>query len=89
MAKYECNFGYRESIFKKELKDKFFITHVTFQLQKYSPETYFPQVHYGAIQDKIVEKYGEKKLDIVLTPGIVAETIAQIREGKLPNRKEL
>ncbi len=30
----ECQFGYRESTFKHDLKGKFFITHVTFELSK-------------------------------------------------------
>ncbi len=33
-SKKECEFGYRDSIFKKELKGKYFITLVVFKLKK-------------------------------------------------------
>ncbi|USN56334.1 MAG: FAD-binding protein [Candidatus Peribacteria bacterium] len=43
----ECHFGYRDSVFKHELKDKFFITHVTFQLSK-NPS---PRLEYKGLED--------------------------------------
>jgi len=89
LANYECDFRYRESIFKHELKDNFFITHVTIKLHKYIPSTYFPKIHYWAIQEKLQEAYGQDALDVQITPKIVADTIAQIRESKLPDRKKL
>ena len=89
LAAYECNFWYRDSVFKKELKDNFFITHVTFQLQKYAPETYFPKIEYGAIQQKLLENEKDGNLDTQITPQIVADAIAEIRASKLPNREEL
>lgn len=88
LANYECNFGYRDSVFKHELKNKFFITHVTFNLKKFVPSTYFPQISYGAIQRKLEEQFWDK-LDTQLTPQIIAGSIASIRESKLPNRKEI
>lgn len=89
LAKYECKFGYRESIFKHDLKDKFFITHVTITLKKYRPSNYFPQISYGAIQQKLEEMYWDDNLDIKLTPTLVATTIAKIRASKLPDWKKI
>lgn len=87
LANYECEFGYRESVFKHSLREKFFITEVTFLLTKYTPETYFPMISYGAIQRKLAEMSDTE--DLPLTPELIASVIAQIRESKLPNRKEL
>ena len=76
----ECNFGYRESIFKKELKSKHIITSVVFKLSK-NPTI---NVSYGAIE-KVLE---ENKIS---TPTIkdISDAIISIRETKLPNPKEI
>lgn len=88
LASYECEFGYRDSVFKQALKNKFFITQVTFELGKYDPKTYFPMIQYGAIQDKLASMVGDTA-DLPLTPQLIADAIADIRESKLPNRKEI
>lgn len=80
----ECKFWYRDSIFKQYLKDAIYITHVTFILEKYSPETYIPLISYGAIQKKINTVAGDP-----LTPKIIATTIAKIRASKLPDWKTI
>lgn len=85
---YECDFDYRDSVFKQWLKGKFFITHATFRLNKYSPQTYFPQLSYGAVTNKISEMCGDM-LDCKLTPTLVADAIAQIRASKLPDWKQI
>lgn len=74
----ECNFGYRESIFKKELKGKTMITYVTFRLNK-SPDL---KLTYGTIQDEL------DKMKIQ-NPSIqdVANAVIQIRSSKLPDPK--
>ncbi|MBS1776984.1 MAG: UDP-N-acetylmuramate dehydrogenase [Bacteroidetes bacterium] len=72
----DCDFGYRESIFKHLLKDKVLITAVTFRLNKR------PTLHleYGAIQAQL-ETMG------VSSPSIksVAEAVMAIRRSKLPD----
>lgn len=79
--KSECNFGYRESIFKQSEKDKFIITSVVFKLTKIDHKI---NIGYGDIQ-KELEKEG------VLNPTIkdVSNAVIAIRQSKLPDPKEL
>jgi UDP-N-acetylmuramate dehydrogenase len=74
----DCKFGYRESVFKNELKDQFIITSVTFKLRK-NPVF---NTSYGAI---------EKELDSmgVTTPSIqsISKAVCNIRSSKLPDPK--
>jgi len=75
-----CKFGYRESVFKNELKAQYVITAVTFTLSKIP---HF-RLDYGAIQDVLAENG-------VLKPSLkaVSDAVIQIRESKLPNPKEI
>lgn len=75
-----CRFGYRDSIFKQELKGKFVVTDVTLQLQK-QPEL---NTSYGAIQQKLEEKN-------ISEPTIkdISDVVIEIRNSKLPNPTEL
>lgn len=79
-SKEECQFGYRDSIFKKELKGKFIITKVVLKLSK-QPEI---NSSYGAIQDMLSE------LDIP-DPTIqdISDVVMEIRNRKLPNPNTL
>ncbi|WP_243349136.1 UDP-N-acetylmuramate dehydrogenase [Parabacteroides sp. FAFU027] len=74
----ECEYAYRESIFKKELKDQYIITHVVLRLQKKQ------QFHleYGNIQSELA------KYDTVTLTN-VRQTIIAIRESKLPDTDKL
>lgn len=76
----ECAFGYRESVFKRALKNQFIITSVTFKLNK-SPKL---NTTYGAINDEL-QKMG------VSDPTIrdVSNAVIAIRQSKLPNPAEL
>ena len=71
-----CNFEYRNSIFKKELKNNFFVTEVTFILNK---------------NKKFVLDYAELKNinKENLTIQNVRDKIIEIRNSKLPNPKSL
>jgi UDP-N-acetylmuramate dehydrogenase len=75
-----CEFGYRESIFKKTLKGQYIITSVIFKLSK-NPTV---NVSYGAIEQVLEERK-------ITSPSIkdVSEAIVSIRESKLPNPKEI
>lgn len=78
--KNECAFGYRDSIFKHQLKDKIFITSVTFRLHK--KPTF--NTTYGAIEEQL------KKMDIAeISIGAIADAVIAIRSSKLPNPREI
>lgn len=76
--KAQCKFGYRESVFKHELKNKFIITAVTFRLSK-KP---IVNTSYGAISSELEAMN-------VKVPGIkdVSQAVINIRSSKLPNPK--
>lgn len=75
--KESCKFGYRDSIFKRALKDQFFIYSVTFKLYL----TPHFNVNYGDIQQII----GDKPLSLKT----ICDAIIQIRTSKLPDPKIL
>lgn len=71
-----CRFGYRESVFKKELKGQYVIVSVTFRLTK----KHQLNLSYGAIRDLLITKN-------ILQPTIrdVSEVVMEIRRSKLPD----
>lgn len=75
-SKEDCQFGYRESIFKKSLKGKYVITSVTFKLSK---KLEF-NVTYGAIKDTLKEM-GVTELSIKA----ISDAVISIRQSKLPD----
>ncbi|ANQ48485.1 UDP-N-acetylmuramate dehydrogenase [Flammeovirga sp. MY04] len=77
-SKEECNFGYRNSIFKHDLKGKASITSIKIRLSK----KWKFNTSYGAINDKILEKNIKE-----LTPDSLANIIIEIRNSKLPDPK--
>jgi UDP-N-acetylmuramate dehydrogenase len=78
--KEQCQFGYRESIFKHEAKGKYIILSVTFRLCK------IPKLNlcYGAIKDTLAEMN-------ISNPTIadVSNAVIAIRQSKLPDPKEI
>ena len=74
----QCNFAYRDSIFKKELKDKFIITSVLFKLDKY-PEFV---LDYSGLESE-VRKLGEVSLINI------RQAVINIRSAKLPDTKKI
>ena len=73
----ECCFGYRESVFKQELKEKYFISSVTLSMTK---NNHHLNTSYGAIQDTLSQRG-------VVAPTIrdVSEAVIYIRQSKLPD----
>ncbi len=76
----DCNFGYRESVFKNKQLEKFVITSVTLRLNK-TPKY---NTTYGAIEQEL-EKMGIKELSIAA----VSKAVCAIRSSKLPDPKEI
>ena len=75
----ECNFGYRNSIFKEELRGKVVITKVVYKLSK----TPLKNIKYGAITEEL------KRLKKEPSPGSIARAVINIRSSKLPDPKVL
>lgn len=75
-SKADCKFDYRESVFKQELKNKFIVLNVKFNLSTVANI----QISYGAIADEI-SKRGIKQ------PSIkdVSQVVSAIRVSKLPD----
>lgn len=69
-----CKFGYRTSIFKNHLKEKYIVTSVVFRLTK-QPEFH---LEYGALETEI-SKLGDKNLQNI------RKAVISIRESKLPD----
>ena len=78
-TKEECNFEYRDSIFKQELKGQYIITSVVFEL---SSQQHLLKTNYGAIESEL-------KSTGVETPTIqdVSKAVISIRNSKLPDPK--
>ncbi|MBQ0160175.1 MAG: UDP-N-acetylmuramate dehydrogenase [Bacteroidales bacterium] len=70
----ECCFGYRDSIFKNQLKDQYLIWSVTFKLSR----TFAPNTQYRALAD--IQASSAQTL---------ADAITQIRWSKLPRPEEM
>lgn len=76
----ECKFGYRDSVFKTDLKNQFFITKVYFNLQK---------------EPKLNISYGDIKTELAKLPHFeytikdVSDAVIAIRSSKLPDPKEI
>jgi UDP-N-acetylmuramate dehydrogenase len=75
-GKKDCEFGYRESVFKKKYKDQFVILDVTYRLNK------IPKYNtsYGAVEQEL-EKMGVKELSIKA----ISQAVINIRRSKLPD----
>jgi UDP-N-acetylmuramate dehydrogenase len=73
----ECRFGYRESVFKHELKEKYFISSITLTLTKKSHQF---NISYGALQDTL-----KSMNNTTLTVQSISDAVIAIRQSKLPD----
>ena len=74
----ECNYAYRQSIFKNELKGQYAVAYVIYTLSKV-PQ---PRLGYGALEQE-VERLGGPTLSNI------RQAVIAIRESKLPDPKVL
>lgn len=72
----ECRFGYRQSTFKKENRDKYVIVNVILRLNKHTKIN----TSYGAIKDTLIRNG-------IQEPSIkdVSNAVVEIRQSKLPD----
>ena len=80
LSNSSCKFSYRDSIFKKELKNRVIITAVIFELKK----TFIPNLSFPSLANIISEK-------TIINPTIrqMADTVSEIRNKKLPDYHSL
>jgi UDP-N-acetylmuramate dehydrogenase len=76
----DCQFGYRESIFKHTLKGQYLITKVVLKLR--TPQYHSLKMDYGDIQKTLAQHE-------ISSPTIadISKAVIEIRESKLPNPK--
>lgn len=72
----ECGFGYRDSIFKKELRNKVVITSVVFRFSKRAR----PLLDYSGIREELERQH-------ISDPSAmeISEAVASVRRSKLPD----
>jgi UDP-N-acetylmuramate dehydrogenase len=76
----ECEFGYRDSVFKRKLKNQYFILSVTLRLFKQA----ILKLDYGSIKEEL-------QTASIRNPTIVdvSNAVIQIRQSKLPNPNDI
>ncbi len=75
----DCNFSYRDSIFRSTAAGRYVITSITLQLSKDAPQPPF----YKALQD-----YFDTSGVTFFTPQVIRDAVTAIRKEKLPDPKE-
>ena len=76
--KEECEFGYRESVFKTKFKNQYLITSVSYKLNKRANL----KTTYGAIQSEL-----EAMMVVSPTAKDISNAVIAIRQSKLPDPK--
>ena len=72
----DCEYAYRQSRFKKEWKNKYVVTYVTYRLSKH----FVPDLEYGNIRSQLAQRHIEQP-----TAQQLREVIIDIRKAKLPD----
>ena len=75
-----CDFAYRNSIFKDRCRNRYFITAVTFRLNKKAQLV----TSYADVRRALADRK-----ETVVTPQALSDTICDIRRSKLPDPEEI
>ena len=77
----DCEFGYRNSVFKNDLKGKYILTAVSFRLTK---DNHKLNTSYGAIETELTHQN-------ISSPTIkdISNAVIKIRQSKLPDPKKI
>lgn len=71
----DCQYGYRESLFKGTSKGRYIVTSVVFALS----QTANPKLKYGHLEEAVAAEEGE------MTPSLLRKTVIGMRDSKLPD----
>lgn len=74
----ECQYAYRNSVFKGELRGRYAVTRVVYRLSK----AFVPRLDYGRIREALPANIE------VVTPQSVRQAVIGIRKSKLPDPRE-
>jgi UDP-N-acetylmuramate dehydrogenase len=82
----DCNFGYRESVFKNKYKDEFLITSLSLKLTKIGAPhaVYRFRTDYGDIQHTLREMMVQE-----YTIKAISDAVIKIRSSKLPDPQQI
>ncbi|OGI60648.1 UDP-N-acetylenolpyruvoylglucosamine reductase [Candidatus Nomurabacteria bacterium RIFCSPHIGHO2_01_FULL_37_25] len=81
-SREECLFGYRDSIFKNELKDKYFIFAITLKLSKVEKKN----ISYKILREYLENLYAQTGNKIVpYSLKDISDAVGAIRKSKLPD----
>lgn len=78
----ECNYAYRKSIFKEEMKGHYAVTYVAYRLSK----EFHPDLSYAALLKEIVNRHIDRDS---LTADVLRRVVIDVRRGKLPEPQDL
>lgn len=81
-SRTDCQFGYRDSVFKRGARDQYIITRVCLQL----PADWRAHLDYPALRQYFVEREQDSG---ALTPAQVAQAVIEIRNSKLPSPDDI
>lgn len=77
-SRADCEFGYRDSLFKHSSREQYLITHVTLSLNT----TFTPRLGYQGLEEAL------EQLNSELSAAAVAEAVTRLRRSKLPDPAE-